>query len=377
MKERRRMKSGNSLSVAAKRIQAAIGVLALGVCALALAGCNSMSTPMTVAQPQGKLYVAVPFAPPSGNGAIMRFDNPAMLTGNVSPAATISGDQTRLGLGVSSSVLDKSADRLYVLVSTALSTAILVFDHASTRNGNVAPDRTIEGNATNLTAVGILALDSTRDTLYVTGFFDSSTGRQDIMTFKNASTANGNVTPSTILQVDPPGLVVSDLVMDGANNRLFLLLNNQSINVFDSASALPAGSMTPNRVITGANTGLSVVTRMALDPAGRLLVGNINNATPANIVIFANAATASGNIAPTAMISGSATALNIGGPGAMTVVTGPGSSASGDLYVNIEGGNVLVFKNIGTANGNVAPDHMFSVASNGSDNLGFSLDTSR
>ena len=43
----------------------------------------------------------------------------------------------------------------------------------------------------------------------------------------------------------------------------------------------------------------------------------------------------------------------------MTVVTSAGSSAGGDLYVNIESGNVLVFKNLATANGNVVPDHMF------------------
>ncbi len=344
---------------------------------LMAAGCNSMNTPMTVAQPQGKLYVAVPFSPPSGNGAIVRLDDPAMLTGNVTPAATISGDQTRFGLGLNGVVVDKMGDRLYALVSTGPSTgAILVFDHASTRSGNVAPDRVIEGSATGLLGTGPFVLDTTRDIAYAEAGADAS-GDVEIQVFKNVSTLSGNVAPATLLHFSAPHIAASDLLLDEANNRLFALMNDQTISVFDNASAIPSGLLTPNRTIAGANTGLSSVTRMTLDPAGRLLVGNTSFGTPANIVIFADAATANGNVTPAATISGSATALNIGGPWGMAVVTGPGSSASGDLYVNIENGNVLVFKNVATLNGNVTPDHMFSVPSNGSDNLGFSLDTTR
>lgn len=354
------------------------GSLAAIAAILLLPGCGSTNTPATVVQPQGKLYVAVPFSPPSGNGAILRFDDPAMLNGNVTPAATITGPATGLDLGVSGTALDNKDDRLFVLDNISAVSSILVYDHISTRSGNIAPDRVIAGPATHLIAMGTLAVDNTRDILYVTGFFDSTTNRVEILTFKNASTASGNVAPSTILQMDPPGVVPSDLALDQTNDRLFVLSNAQSVQVFDHASTLATGVMTPDRTITGANTQLFAPTNMALDPAGRLLVGQIGNAlSPPGILIFANAATANGNIAPVAAINGSTTGFNIGGPHAMTVVTSPGSSPSGDLYVNIESGNVLVFKNIAAANGNIAPDRMFSVASNGSNNLLFSLDTSR
>lgn len=343
-----------------------------------LAGCGSSTMPPTIVQPQGKLYVAVPFSPSSSNGAILRFDDPAMLSGNVTPAATIAGSQTNFGTFMGSMFLDKTNDRLFLLVEPGSTVgAILVFDHVSTKTGNVAPDRVIEGPATQMVGSGAMVVDTTRDTAYAAAGSDAS-GHALILVFKNASTLSGNVAPSAVLQVGTVGIGVPDLALDESGNRLFAIFNNQTVNVFDNASNLASGVLTPDRMITGANTQFVAPEHIALDPAGRLLVSQITNGlTPSGILIFANAATANGNIAPTAAINGSSTGFNITGPHAMTVVTGPGSSPSGDLYVNIEFGNVLVFKNIGTANGNVAPDHMFSVASNGTANLGLSFDNSR
>lgn len=334
--------------------------------------------PPTIVQPQGKLYIAAPFSPSSSNGAILRFDNPSMLNGNVTPAATIAGPQTQFGILFGAMFLDKTNDRLFALVSTTSVTgSILVFDHISTKNGNAAPDRVIAGPATQILGTGALVVDTSRDVAYAEAGADAS-GNALILVFKNASTASGNVAPSASLQVSAIGLAASDLALDQAGDRLFALINDGSISVFDNFSTLTTGLMTPNRVIAGANTQFVAPNHIALDPAGRLLVSQIaSGLTPPGILIFADAATANGNIAPAAAINGSATGFNIGGPHAMTVVTGPGSSPSGDLYVNIEFGNVLVFKNIGTANGNIAPDHMFSVASNGSANLDLSFDNSR
>lgn len=349
------------------------GIIAIVASLLLFAGCGSNSTPGTTAQAQGKLYVVVPFLSPSNNGAILRLDNPSVLSGNVSPAATITGNLTRLGAfgGVA---LDKAADRLFVLTSTSSSTsAILVFDHVSTRAGNTAPDRVIEGSATGLVGTGVLAVDSARDILYAEANSDAS-GHVDIFTFRNASALSGNVAPSTILQIDPAGVAAVDLVLDESTDRLFALINNQSINVFDHASTLTSGIMNPDRVITGANTGMLGAFHMTMDNAGRLLV---TNGIPKGILIFANAAAANGDVSPVATITGSETGLNISGPQSIAVVTGPGASAGGDLYVNVEFGNVLVFKNIATANGNVAPDHMLSIASNGTADLSLVSDASR
>jgi hypothetical protein len=78
------------------------------------------------------------------------------------------------------------------------------------------------------------------------------------------------------------------------------------------------------------------------------------------------------------MISGSSTGLNVGGPGNLTVYSGPGASAGGDLYVSIELGKVLVFSNIAAANGNVLPTRTFTVTTNfGGSELGLFADASR
>jgi hypothetical protein len=45
--------------------------------------------------------------------------------------------------------------------------------------------------------------------------------------------------------------------------------------------------------------------------------------------------------------------------------------------VNVESGTVLVFKNLNTANGDIAPDHSFSVASRGSGDLSLAIDPTR
>ena len=62
METRDSLKTGGAL----QKIWQKSGGLALAAGVLLLAGCASSNMPATVAQ--GKLYVAVPFSPPSGNG---------------------------------------------------------------------------------------------------------------------------------------------------------------------------------------------------------------------------------------------------------------------------------------------------------------------
>jgi hypothetical protein len=318
----------------------------------------------------------------SANNAILRFDDLASLRGKVIAATGIAGDRTLLDMNMNTAgmALDPVADRLFVLtVSTMSGSAILVFDHISTRSGNTPYDRVITGAANKLSSLGPIALDPIRDVLYAIANRDAGLNA-GIVTFKHASAASGNVPPNSILQMrGAPAGAIKDLALDAANDRLFMLMDDQRINVMDNVSTLASGTLAPDRVITS-KAGFTRTTRIALDPAGRLLVGNISGfngkvTTPGSIAILANAATANGDVSPVATISGSLTGLNV--PRAMTVVTSPGSSSGGDLYVNVDCSTVLVFKNIATTNGNVAPDHMFTVASKCDNGLVFSLDTSR
>ena len=337
--------------------------------------------PTNMAQPQGQLYVAVPFFSSqslgTGNGALLRFDNPAMLTGNVTPAATVTGDLVPMNVNeiVASSAFDAIADRMFVLVVSSTGGAILVFDHMSTKNGNVAPDRVIEGSSTGLLAIGPMVVDASRDILYVESGVGAG-GAADVLVFKNASTLNGNVAPSTVLELDPANSTAADLALDQANDRLFALMGGTSISVFDHASTRVSGVMVADRVISAAslNGGSG---HIALDPGGRLLVAIEAGTNPPNIKIFANAGAANGDVSPVATITGSLTGLDSGGAEAMTVYTGPGASPGGDLYVNTNFGNVLVFNNIATADGNIAPGRTFAVPTVGNGNLQLTVDASR
>ena len=357
----------------------------LNLCALAtllvcllVAGCgsNNQVTPPITATAQGQLYVAVPSIT-GGDSAVYRFSDPSALTGAATPMATLTGSLTQLHLPVIA--LDKTADRLFALVSSSASTgAILVFDHASAKNGNVAPDRVISGSATTMQGVGAFAVDATRNLLYAAATVDPD-GHVDILVFRNASTLNGNVAPAAVLKFGVPGIGPRDLVLDEANDRLFILSNGEEIQVFDNASTLASGLMVPNRVISGPHVSLVAPVHIALDPAGRLLVSNLAfPSAPNSINIYANAATANGDVAPVAMISGNSTGLDVAGPGNLAVYTGPGASAGGDLYVSIELGKVLVFSNIAAANGNVIPARTFAVTTNsGGFELGLSADAGR
>jgi len=291
--------------------------------------------------------------------------------------ATVTGSLTQLAAPVIA--LDKTADRLFALVDSGpTSGAILVFDHASGKNGNVAPDRVIAGSATLIQTIGAFAVDSTRNLLYAGASFDPD-GHLDILVFRNASTLNGNVAPAAVLKFGVPGIGPRDMVLDEANDRLFVLSNGEEIQVFDNASTLASGQMVPNRAISGPNVGLVAPVHIALDTAGRLLVSNLAApSAPNSINIYANAATANGNVAPVAMISGSGTGLDVSAPGNLAVYTGPGASVGGDLYVSIELGKVLVFSNIAAANGNVIPARTFTVTTNsGGFEFGLSADASR
>lgn len=99
---------------------------------------------------------------------------------------------------LSFTVADATNDRLYVLNTASsqpflIDKNILVFNNASTANGNVSASRVIAGAATQLEGgLGHLFLDTVNDRLYVPS-------NRQILIFNNASTINGNVAPDKII----------------------------------------------------------------------------------------------------------------------------------------------------------------------------------
>jgi 6-phosphogluconolactonase (cycloisomerase 2 family) len=246
-------------------------------------------TPTPAPAATGKLYVS------SGSqNSIVRFDNAFTTNGNIAPAATISGVATQLATPIYLA-LDNGADRLFAV--DRASASILVFDQISTKTGNIAPNRVISGIATNLFVPVQPFLDGSRNLLYVSDDVD-------VLVFNNASTANGNVASARDIQ---PGFSVGAIFVDSTNDRLFVTdPGGNAVNVYDNASTLDGPVATPTRQIKGAATGLANPVGLQIDGFGRLVV---SNSSPASITVYPAAATANGNISPVATISGGNTRL--------------------------------------------------------------------
>lgn len=296
----------------------------------------------------------------SNSNTLLRFDNALTANGNVTPAATIVGTNTTFNFP-NFMTLDSARDSLYIADTNDLS--IVIYDGISTKNGNLAPSRIIAGPATSLLAPTDVALDKGRDLLYVADDID-------IHVYSSASTVNGNVAPARDLTVP---FQLSGIFIDGASDRLYVADQaGNAIAVYDHASTLN-GSITANRAVQGAaNTHLSGPGSVQVDGAGRLVV---SNALAPSITIYANAATADGDIAPVAQISGASTGLSV--PTQIFVDT----TGTGTLY-NVDPGaaRVAIWGNFNTANGNIAPSRIISGANTGitaSGQLGVALDNTR
>ena len=325
---------------------------------------NPTATPTPNPAATGKLYVSN-----SGNASILRFDNAFTANGDHAPAATISGSNTTLN-GPSFMTLDAAADRLYVANRGDLS--VVVFDGVSTKTGtvNIAPTRFIAGPKSGLLQPTDVALDKGRDMLYVADDIDIF-----VFNSASASTTSGDVAFSRDIS---PGFSVSAIFIDAANNRLFATDQAaDAIAIFDNASGLN-GTVTANRVIQGTATHLAVPSGVTVDGAGRLIVSNVGNGTtiPPTITIYANAATANGNLAPVAEITGNNTGMAT--PDQIVV----DKTGNGTLY-NADPGaaRIAVFGSLGTANGNISPTRSINGPSTGltvaSQPVGAALDTTR
>ncbi|HEY2499676.1 MAG TPA: hypothetical protein VGK24_21660 [Candidatus Angelobacter sp.] len=318
------------------------------------------ATPTPNPAATGKLYVSN-----AGSDSILRFDNAFTDNGNVTPAATISGGNTTLN-SPGFITLDAAADRLYVINSNTLS--ILIYDNISTRNGNVAPQRTIAGASTNLIGPTDVSVDTVRNLLYVAD-------DQNIFVFASASTATGNVAPARTLNTNFLG-VVSSIFIDAANDRLYAADSaGNAIDIYDNASTLVTGAITASRTITGASTHLSNPGGVQVDGLGRLIVSNLLPGAP-SITIYTNAAGANGDQAPVAEIVGNGTGMAT--PDQIVVDrTGTGTLYNADPIA----ARIAIFSSLSTANGNIAPSRSITGANTGltaaGSPVGVALDNTR
>ena len=242
----------------------------------------------------------------TNSNTLLRFDNAFTVINNAPPAATIVGTNTTLNFP-NYIALDTAADRLYVADQNDLS--IVIFDKISTQSGtvNLAPTRIIAGGNTTLVSPADVFFDRVRNQLYV---LDDP----NILVFNVASLSTGvnNVAPTRTLTTSS-NLGMAAIFVDVASDRLFAADLDGAIAIYDNASTLSTGAITPSRSITGSNTQLANPAGIQLDGLGRLVVSNTGTQSlPPSITIYpASAITAGVNPAPVAQISGSNTGFSI------------------------------------------------------------------
>lgn len=300
----------------------------------------------------GKLYVI-----DSTTSTLLRFDNGFTVNGSPTPAATITGANTTLN-APNYIALDPAADRLYVADQGDLS--IVIFDKISTQNGtlNLAPTRIIAGSNTTLVSPADLFFDRVRNVLYV---LDDPR----ILVFNLASLSTGinNVAPTRTLTTSSTAGMAA-IFVDVNNDRLFAADLDGAIAIYDNASTLPTGAITPTRSITGSNTQLANPAGIQLDGLGRLVVSNTGTLSVASgITIYPSSAiTGGGNVAPVARISGS----NTGFASPMQIVVD--TLGTGTLYLaDATSAKVAMYTNLNNATGtiNAAPNRSITGASTG------------
>jgi hypothetical protein len=307
----------------------------------------------------GKLYVATA-------GSLLRFGSALTANGNVAPEATISGSQTQLS-APQHILLDVTNNRL--LVANQGSASVLIFQSASTASGNIAPNAVLTSPSNMVSPVDI-AIDAGANLLYVAD-------GQNILVFSGQGSLSGNVNTPPVRTVNFT-FTIGAILLDAANNRLFIAdPADNAVQILPNASSANGPGTSLVNPLVGAVTLLQHPNGLAFDGTGRLIVSNLS--TPSITIYPASAIPGGGNVPPVASLTGSNTKL--AGPGQLAFNTAAGSS--GELYVaDALAPGLFTYLNAGafTLNDNLTPTRTISgTGTNLNANAvnGMALDTSR
>ena len=230
--------------------------------------------------------------------------------------------------------------RLYV--SDFNANRIVSFFNANSVDGNMTPITSLEGANTTLDGPAGIAVDTLNDYLYV------ANGRQNsIVVFHNASTVTGNIAPDRSITGGSLNFPV-DVAYDNSSDRLYVA-GDHGVNIYDNAS-MQDGATAPSRSITGQSIGSALFYEVASD---RLFARHASS-----IFVYDSASSANGTHAAEVdrTLTGMATNLS-GGEGLFV-------DAQDRLYVSERSSSesVLVWNNASIVDGNLAPDRILAGA---------------
>jgi len=230
-----------------------------------------------------------------GDHTAVVFDRTA--AGNVAPKRTIrnapAGTPTTGFTNAASAAYDPK--RAELLVPNCVSVPrISVFNRGA--SGNVAPDKTIEGQQTHLSrTMHGLAFDPVHDEIIVPVALSGA-----VLVFKGG--ASGNETPLRIIQGSHTGLIRPQTVeVDPVNGEIVAAdSSSRAILVFDR---LANGDVAPIRKIGGLKTDFRDIVGVAVDPVHNVIVAaNRSAGGPNGLYMFDRLA--NGDVAPIRHIGG-------------------------------------------------------------------------
>jgi hypothetical protein len=285
-------------------------------------------------------YVADIKGNPTFPGTVIIY--PISANGNYNPGTNIIvGSNTGL-LNPAGIALDSSSN---IYVTNQGNSSVTVYSAGS--SGNVTPIATITGTNTGLLNPFGIALDSS-NRIYVANGLNTTTPSVTVY----AAGSNGNVAPIATIAgpntglADPSGIAVDPtgrIYVGNENSPSF----NGIVTVYNAGAN---GNVAPIRTITGANTGFANGVYGVAWHNGRIYVTSGNSPINSELGIFPQ--NGNGNVAPTRSISGSSTQLS----SPVGVAVGPTNNR---IYVaNVRGPSVSTFvaySSLVTGNNNIAP----------------------
>lgn len=266
------------------------------------------------------------------NDAVYVYDDLSTLNGDASATRTITGANTLIASPTVVAV-DTSRDYLYVADTTLQK--IILFSPASTTNGNATPLRTYSG----LKRAGAFFYDVTNDRLYATDLTDQAIKVWDAI--RNLTT---DAAPTRTI---PLGYTPSSFTVDVTRDLIYVADPvTVSVNVYESAATLSSGStVTVSRSLTNSTNAFVNLEGLALNEDNNILF--VSESDYNSIEIFDSASTLSGAQASARRIEGDVTTL--------TVDQGQVSFNDNLLYALIDETHLAIWTSANTTRDNVAP----------------------
>ena len=186
-----------------------------------------------------------------------------LANGNMAPERVIEGQATNLSRTMHGVAYDEVNDEMSIPV--ALAGAVLVFRGEA--NGAEPPIRVIQGSKTRLIRPQTIAVDPVHGEIIV-----GDTTARSVFVFDRK--ANGDVEPKRVLYGDKTQLLdVVGVAVDPGRNRIVAATRSASTIGLVTFDRMANGNVAPRTAISGPKTGLAHFRQVAVDPGtGRIFI---------------------------------------------------------------------------------------------------------